>query len=108
MAPGQVGAAAVSDKQGVAREKLPLAVKADAAGSVAGRMHHAQRQGARRQIDFVGQADIRLGNGVSIQRMDDDSGAGQKLEPGAAGRVVPMAMGVDDGYDAQSLFLGFR
>ena len=59
-------------------------------------------------ISRAGQADVRLGDRGRIQGVHDDAGAGQGFEPGAAGGVVPVAVGVDDGLDDKSFFFRLR
>ena len=40
---GQIGAAAITDKQGVARKEVSLRMQADASWGMSGRMNHIKR-----------------------------------------------------------------
>jgi len=79
IAAGQVGAAAVADKKGVAREEVALRMEANAAGGVAGSVNDIESDPAQLQDFFILQKNIGRGVSRGIERMNDDFGPGQRL-----------------------------
>ena len=79
IAAGQVGAAAVADKKGVARKEISLRMEANAAGGVTGSVNDIEGDPTQLQGFFIFQENISRGVSGGIERMDDDFRPGQGL-----------------------------
>lgn len=106
VAAGKIGAAAIADEQGVAREQVSLRMQTDAAGGVAGRVNYLEGDGAELQRIFVLENNIGFGVPGGIQRMDQDFCFGQRLQRRIAGGMVGVGVGVDDGFYFEIIFTG--
>ncbi len=107
VAAGQVGAAAVADKQGVARKQVALGIEADAARGVSGRVEYIESYLTQWPDIISDYQNVRPGVSIGIERMDDDFRSGQSLQLCIAGRVVAVTVGVDDVDDFKIFLISY-